>query len=542
MNMGVSKGTNTTTTFFDDLGAADSEAQNFLTVNKKLKSSRPRDNDSFASSASKNSKQIKNVVQAVKLGRHGKDDEQNTNQNIKKSLASLSEEDSSIKGGPSGEFGSPAKIGKFSRGKSRGSNKNENKLMSPDNNSKNLMSSMHHITQSMDYGNVDNIYDDETGLDKNGRPMNANPRSRQKKRTNSNASTPRNRTSDKKNILETLGEMTSIPEAQLKNQKKKDQKAYDYKPPTWSISQKGAGVKAERLTITLLKSISWKPKSLYSKGKMDSVVYHGFQPWGGKSSNEDIISMQASGNIRSNDKEKSKDKAGGKSSDDKEKVHTVAGIQGISGKPLGVQVSKEKQSIQDRQVFKENSRKLKDELGSATEYPRNTNIRNDTEDSFFRSRVDRVSRPFEGEEHTTLKTIQENTATNLTWNLKKQVKRKGQSLENERNKTYHGSLPKPHLDLENPYTKQPTKYLDHLEDSNETIKKPTQGKIANFIDHKLKVHKKKRDRNEDLHTRLYQDGIDAANEKRIKKLAYEEGAAQDWEDHNLRKQGVLCRN
>lgn len=552
MNTGVTKATNTASSYFDDLGINDPEAHNTLTVNKRVRSVRPRDNDSFASSASKNSKKLKNVMQAVKISRSGKDDEAIAHLHLKKSLASLSEEGSSIKGGHSGDLISPKKIGKFSRGKSREAAGMETKLMSPENNHKNLMSSMHHITQSMDYGTPDPNFEEEevTGTDKNGRPRNAKPRSRHNKKTNSNASTPRNKRSDKKTPLDSLGEMVSIPETGSKNQgKRKESRHSDYKGTSWSISQNKPGnMKAERLTITLLKTVTWKPKLVYNKGRLDGVVQKSlvrtdsFKPWPGKSSNEDIVSMQASGKIRSKDTPDLKEDTVVLRNDDKIQVTTYRA--GNSKHSQG-QTTRDKFPSQEKDYFRKNSRKLKDVLGSASEKPKNTTTmsnRNDTEDSFFKSRVEKISRPMDGEEHTTLKTIQENTTTNLTWNHKPPPRKPGNSFENQRNRTFHGSNPKPHLDLENPYTKQPTKYLDHFEDSKETIKKTKVSKIDNFIDKNLKSDKNKRDRKEDLHNRLYQDGFEAAEERRKKILAYEEGAAQDWEERNLRKKGVLCKN
>lgn len=554
MHAGVAKATNTACSYFDDLAAGEPEAQNMLTVNKRIKSVRPRDNDSLASSASRQSKKLKNAMMAARSLKQNREDEGGVFTSLKKSLASLSEEASSSKGGMSGDFKSPVKIGQFSRGNSREASAKDGKLLSPQPNHKNLMASMQHISQSMDHRNQEGQEEEEmeSGLDKNGRPRNAKPRSRNKKRISSNASTPRNK-SERKNFLDSLGEMKAIPEASAKIQasKRKGAKAAEQKVPSWSISQnKGASLKADRLTITLLKTVTWKPRPMYAKGRMDSVVQRSlvntdsFKPWPGKSSNEDIVSMQASGKIRS--KDNSSDRKPEATVKGQQEASQATTIKGVTGKQISA-APKEKPAARVAESVRRGSRKLKDVLGSASENPRHMatlSNRHDTEDSFFKSRVDRGNRPVENEEQTTLKTIQENTATNLTWNhrLASQPRKPGGSLERSENRTFNGSLArKPHLDLEHPYTKQPTKYLDHLEDSHETIKKAKVSKMDTFIEQSLRADRKQRGQQGDLHTRLYQDGLEAAGERRKRQQMFAEGAAQEWEERHLRKRGVLCR-
>lgn len=537
INTGVSKATNTTSSYFDDLADNHTDAHDLLVQSRKPKSRIPRDNESYASSTSKQSKQ-KRVIPSFK----GSKNEQVSNFNLKKSLASLSEEDNLML---SRERSANAKGGKYPGLASKGnlSPHREREVKSPVKD-KTLLSSMNQITQSFDLTKKP----EDMSPDRSESPKKAEPASHQHSgvmkvdQQQANASDISSNSLKKVGVHQVTSQERFSPIMEYKNRdgKEKAVGSSAEKIKKWGQADPRQ-YKIDKRKITILKSLCIRPQGAASKqhqlSRSNSKHKDDFKVLRSKQATEESLAK-----IEQNKHQEvasKRDESANQTMWDRRHLYDTEGSQSL----LDINQRSKKQSTGLKYQTKRLGNVVK-RTHHSTEQTRvsaeDTSVINKNSKREGISQEPAKNIVLESEENTILHSGRDVLATDGSynkWMTGKNFKAVNRSKENTKNRTYHGGLHKAHIDIEDPYTNAPLQYMDiHREDSSgpRTL-------TDHMIDTKLDVFDKRR-RMARQGSRVDRPIDDSSNSRHPVKFKRNTGQENHWEEPLVNPTGVLCRS
>lgn len=539
INIGVTKATNTKNSYFDDLGSNNTEAHELVTQSRKPRSRIPRDNDSYASSTSKHSKQ-KRIIQSFK----GTKQDQVSNFNLKKSLASLSEEENVMVGR---EHTAKGKTEKYTglASNSRNSPQKENRATSP-NNQKHQSSSMNQITQSFDLTKkVDNTSAGRSEIiEKDQSPSNHdsdNIKPIQRKNSSDVSSSSLRRV--KIQQVNSQERFASIPEYMKRVGKDKIIGNSGEKIKHWGQPDPRQ-YSVDKRKISILRSITIRPQIQTVKkppqvSRSNSKHKDESKSFRSRRVTEDNIAMDSSVTHKSkHDLNKAEDGAvvrDGKTAWHRRNLHATDASLSYVNTSQRYKAGQRDQTRKLANVVKRTHH--------STEYTRVS--MEDSVNAKTMAKRDAASRSIakntvlESEENTILQSGRDVTAT--AGSLNKWVTGKSFNVPSQsksRNRTYHGGLTKPHIDMEDPISHVPKQFVD----IHQKRGSPPINATENMIDRNFQMFERRhRDAYHRSESRKPVDDEHSDSKLNMRFRRDQNVKHNDWQEPIINPTGVLCK-
>lgn len=558
MSSGINKATNTSSAQFDDLADNDTEVQWAVLTSRKIRSKLPKDTDSLASSNSKQSKGNKMNFLSIKGSKQGREDDHlSSHLPIKKSLESLSEEDSppkkksTAKGkkqslSPSKPTPYPTTDKLTSRSPQKGKHEEERSPVSQFTKSFDIVE---HGGDEMKTQKTDKL---EVFKEANSANNSGILKLSQTERYSEGSIKKKMGEAKKEGRIpqetkEESKEESEIKISQVKNPEKKRE---------WGVNPGKRHTHIDRLTISILKPLVIRPKVTGTRQESTSIPtnrkaddFKELKSWKAKNSTEELDSKHSSTLFKNSTLKKNTENLIFTEKSNQQEKKNLMVAESRNGSLTNTAKTFKESNNDVPNKFKRVNRQITKTTHQSTEKTWTTKEANQNKKHIPKNRQEtsewNVERkvPQEGEEASILQSAQENLFTENSWN--KQVSGKDLLRSSMRNaiktRTNHGSLPKTHIGIEDSKTKAPIKYID----PHEKYAPPPKSFIDNMIDHKIRTFDQKR------RTQVKKDFIiseqseekekDHKNKRSLETSVHRiENENNRWEEQLIKPTGILC--